>query len=84
MKWQLQEAKQRISQVVRQAIDERPQNITRHDEVVAVVLSAEDYSRLRSDNPMFKEYLISGAFFDDLEIDRKEDYPREIEYHQSS
>jgi prevent-host-death family protein len=45
--WQLQEAKSRLSELVNQAIREGPQIITRHGDEVAVVISYDEYSRLR-------------------------------------
>ena len=44
--WQLQEAKNKFSQVVDEAQSEGPQTITRHGKEVAVVLSASEYRRL--------------------------------------
>ena len=45
-KWQLQEAKNRLSEVVRKARSEGPQVITLHGNDAAVVVSAKDYGRL--------------------------------------
>jgi antitoxin Phd len=44
--WQLQEAKNKLSEVVEKAIQEGPQAITRRGEEVAVVLSRADYQKL--------------------------------------
>jgi len=46
-RWQLQEAKARFSEVVRRAAECGPQHVTVNGEERAVVLSAEDYVRLR-------------------------------------
>mgnify|MGYP001575300947 FL=1 len=45
-KWQLQEAKNRLSEVVRKARSEGPQVITLHGSDAAVVISARDFGRL--------------------------------------
>ena len=45
-KWQLQEAKNRLSEVVRKAADEGPQVITLRGEDAAVVVAAHEYARL--------------------------------------
>jgi prevent-host-death family protein len=45
--WQLQDAKNRFSQVVDQALENGAQIITRHGEPAAVVLSIRDYDKLR-------------------------------------
>jgi len=48
MTWQVQEAKQRLSEVLRQAETDGDQTITRHGEPVAVVVGIAEYRRLRS------------------------------------
>ena len=45
-RWQLQEAKNRLSEVVRKARSEGPQVITLHGSAAAVVVSAQDYGRM--------------------------------------
>jgi prevent-host-death family protein len=45
--WQLQEAKNKLSEVVDEAQSGEPQIITRRGEEVAVVLSYSEYARLR-------------------------------------
>lgn len=44
--WQLQEAKNKFSQVVDEAQSKGPQTITRHGKEVAIVLSASEYYKL--------------------------------------
>nr|AGC72836.1 prevent-host-death family protein [uncultured bacterium A1Q1_fos_1246] len=44
--WQLQEAKNKLSRVVTDAIQEGPQVITRHGVEVAIVLSMSEYRKL--------------------------------------
>jgi antitoxin Phd len=46
IKWQLQEAENQLSEVVRKAQSEGPQVITQHGTDAAVVVSAKDYGRL--------------------------------------
>ena len=43
--WQLQEAKNKLSEVVERALHEGPQTITRHGRPVVVVVAAEEYDR---------------------------------------
>lgn len=45
-KWQLQDAKNRLSEVVRKASDEGPQVITLRGDDAVVVIAAGDYDRL--------------------------------------
>lgn len=77
--WQLQEAKQRFSEVVRRAHDEGPQIVTRHGEDVAVVIDIREYRHLTGETPDFKEFLLAGPDLSDLEIVRSRDLPRSIE-----
>lgn len=68
-RWQLQEAKQRLSELLREAQTHGPQIITRHGEDAAVVLSLADFSRLRGE-PDLKEFLASAPDFQQLELTR--------------
>ncbi|WP_113702879.1 type II toxin-antitoxin system Phd/YefM family antitoxin [Nonomuraea lactucae] len=77
--WQLQEAKQRFSEVVRRAHDEGPQIVTRHGEDVAVVLDMAEYRHLKGEEPDFKEFLLSGPDLSELDLTRSKDLPREID-----
>lgn len=44
--WQIQEAREKFSEVVEQALQQGPQVVTRRGKETAVVLSYEDYRRL--------------------------------------
>ena len=68
--WQLQEAKQRFSEVVRSAASDGPQFVTRHGDEVAVVLDIREYRRLKGGSPDFKTFLLNGPTFDLPEIGR--------------
>jgi prevent-host-death family protein len=46
--WQLQTAKNRLSELVDDAVNQGPQTITRHGKPTAVVLSVEDYRKIRA------------------------------------
>lgn len=79
MSWQLQQAKQKFSEMVRQTLSEGPQTITRHGEEVAVMISAREYRQLTSNKPDFKEFLMSapeGLELIDISLPAN-DYPRE-------
>lgn len=79
MQWQLQEAKQRFSELVRRAEVEGPQVVTRHNQEVVVVFSAEDYRRLRPGRSDFKEFLATGPDLGVLEISRDQNPTRAID-----
>lgn len=68
--WQLQEAKQRFSELIRSVEAEGPQFVTRHGEEVAVVIDIDEYRRLRGGDPDFKEFLRSGPDLATLDIRR--------------
>lgn len=80
MAWQLQEAKQRFSELVRKAESEGPQTVTRNGRDVVVVVAAEDFHREHPPKMDFKEFLMSGPDFDLLDIERSKDMPREIDW----
>lgn len=79
MRWQLQEAKQKFSQLVRRALDEGPQVVTRHGEEVVVVISAKEFRRLTGSVPDFKAFLLSGPDLSLLTLERTRDLPREVQ-----
>lgn len=58
--WQLQEAKQRFSELIRSVETDGPQFVTRHGEEVAVVIDIGEYRRLRGGGEQdFKQFLRS-------------------------
>jgi len=48
--WQLQQAKNGFSQLIKEAIGGSPQRVTLHGKPAAVVVSAEEYERLTKRN----------------------------------
>jgi antitoxin Phd len=46
MVWQVQEAKNKLSEVIERALKEGPQTITRHGQDVAVLISCEEFREL--------------------------------------
>ena len=80
MRWQVQEAKQRFSEVLRAAESGEPQIVTRHGEEIALVIDIAGYRRLRGEFVGFMEFLRAEPSLDaDLEIERRRDLPREID-----
>lgn len=80
-KWQLQEAKNRLSEVVDLAVEEGPQIVTRHGkEVVVVVAKAEFERRRRSRAPRgtIVSFLRGLGFTGvDLDLSRSKDRDRD-------
>ena len=77
--WQLQEAKQKFSQLVQRALDEGPQVVTRHGEVVVVVVAVDEYRRLAGGKPDLKDFLQSGPDLSALDLERSRERARGIE-----
>lgn len=72
MVWQLQEAKQKFSEMVRRALAEGPQFVTRHGDEVVVVLSVKAYRELSiaESKRDFKTFLVEGPDFEPLALER--------------
>ena len=70
--WQLQEAKSRLSEVIKLAAI-APQTITLRDVPVAVIVSMDKYKQLNKPKESFIEFLRSAPFpLDELEIPERE------------
>jgi len=69
--WQLQEAKNKLSEVVEDAIQHGPQVITKRGVEVAVVLSFPEFLKLRKNQGSLSEFFRKSPLADvDLERDR--------------
>jgi prevent-host-death family protein len=79
MAWQLQEAKQRFSEVVRRAIDEGPQTVTRRGEEAVVVVAAEEFRRLSGKKRDFTDFLLNGPDISVLDLERDKSLPRDVD-----
>ena len=85
--WQIQEAKQRFSEMIRAATSEGPQVITRHGEDVAVVVDIGEYRRLPRPVVDLAGILLGGPKLDDsaadvfteIEAERKADFGRAVD-----
>jgi prevent-host-death family protein len=75
--WQLQAAKQRFSELVERAQREGPQVVTKHGREAVVVVSAEEYRRLKGPDGNLVEFLRSAPDFDLLDLRRASDRGRE-------
>jgi prevent-host-death family protein len=67
-KWQLHEAKSRLSELIREAEKSGPQIITHRGFEQAVVLSMPDYRALTLGQMNLKDYLLGGPKVDEFEI----------------
>jgi prevent-host-death family protein len=80
MLWQVQEAKQRFSELLRAAKASGPQIVTRQGKEIAVVIDISEFRRLKGDIPDFKDFLRSGPDFEDLDLARSRELPCEIDW----
>ena len=77
--WALQDAKNRFSEVVDNALREGPQTITRRGKETAVILSAEDFQKLtRAQGSLVSFFQQSPLKGVKLDLERTDDYGREI------
>ncbi|TVZ02722.1 type II toxin-antitoxin system Phd/YefM family antitoxin [Trebonia kvetii] len=85
--WQIQDAKQRFSELIRAVTNEGPQVITRHGEDVAVIVDIRDYRRLTRPAVDLASTLLGGPKLDDrtadvfteIEAERKTDFGRAVD-----
>jgi hypothetical protein len=66
---------------VRRTLDEGPRIVMRSGaELVVVVAAADEYRRSQQARPDFKEFLMSGSDFEQLDLTRSSELPREIDF----
>lgn len=79
--WTLQDAKNKFSAVVDEALAGRPQEVTRRGKPAVVILSAEEYQRLvraaGAERGSFADHLLG---FPADEIERMDAKPRDIAF----
>ncbi|WP_372825135.1 type II toxin-antitoxin system Phd/YefM family antitoxin [Polaromonas sp.] len=76
--WQLQDAKNKFSEVVKRALSEGPQDITVRGEPVAVLISRAEYARLSHPKPGFVEFMRASPMAGQvLDIERQPGLTRE-------
>ena len=80
--WQLQDAKNRFSELVKRAREQGPQTVTVHGKRAAVVLSADAYDSLSRARPTFTKFLLEGPAWPDELVeainDRSTDPGRDV------
>ena len=78
--WQLQEAKNRLSQVVNSALHDGPKTITLRGKPAAVVVSFDDYRKLTLPRTGLSQFFRQSPLHDvELDLSRSADLPREVE-----
>jgi prevent-host-death family protein len=78
--WQLQEAKNRLSQVVELALHDGPQTITLRGKPSAVVVSFDEFRKLTMPQTGLSQFFKQSPLCDvELDFSRSADLSREVE-----
>lgn len=78
--WTLQDAKNKFSQLVNEALTQGPQYVMRRGVDTVVVLSVRDYEELTAHKQSFADFLLSCPKLDtDDPFQRRQEYPRELD-----
>lgn len=79
--WQMQEAKARISELVKRAQADGPQEITMHGKPVAVLISRETFDRLSQQGDSLAAFMQRSPLYglDELEFERDASPTREVD-----
>jgi prevent-host-death family protein len=78
--WQMQDAKARLSEVIKLAEHDGPQAITLHGRPVAVLLSRSSFEQLSGRSQSFVEFMRGSPLYglDELEFEREQTETRDI------
>ena len=80
VRWQIQEAKNRLSELVRKARSEGPQVITLHGRDAVVVLAANEFKRMTPQRGSLAEFLRKSPLAAlALDLRRRPDTGRDVE-----
>lgn len=79
-KWQIQDAKNRFSELVEKAINIGPQTVTKRGVETVVVLSINEYKKLTRPKSNLVDFFKDSPLHDvELNLERDKDLPREVE-----
>jgi len=73
--WQIQDAKNKLSEVIARALKEGPQLITRHGEKTVVVVAYTEYERLRKSQGKLSEFFKTSPLVG-IDLSRDKSLPR--------
>lgn len=78
--WQLQDAKNRFSELVEKAIKLGPQMVTKRGVKTVVVLSFDEYQKLTKPKTDLIDFFKTSPLYGvELDLERNKDLPREVE-----
>ena len=78
--WQIQDEKARLSEVIKLAEHDGPQEITLHGRPVAVLLSRSEFEKLSRRGQSFLEFMQGSPLYglDEIEFEREQTVTRHI------
>ncbi len=77
--WQLQDAKARLSEVIKSAAQEGPQEVTVRGKPSAVILSVETYQAMKKQRPDFVSFMQQSPLLgEDIDMSRSESLTRDV------
>jgi prevent-host-death family protein len=81
-RWQMQTAKARFSELVKNAAQDGPQDITLHGRSVAVVISREQFDRLFGNQESLVDFMRASPLYgrEDIVFEREKGLSRDIEF----
>ena len=78
--WQLQEAKNKFSEVVEQAVEKGPQVVTRRGREIVAIISIDEYRRLISPPTDIVDFFQESPLAQSgVDLDRRKDISREVD-----
>jgi prevent-host-death family protein len=75
--WQLQEAKARLSEVVKKAREEGPQHVSVRGEPAVVVISEQEFAKLTTPRRSFADFILEGEPWPDDLVEAINDRPKD-------
>lgn len=76
--WQLQDAKNKFSEVIERALKHGPQLITRRGKKAVIIMSYEEYARMKQSQIKLSEFFRASPLTKvDLNLKRDKSLPRE-------
>lgn len=77
--WQIQQAKQRFSELVKMAVDKGDQQITYRGEEIAWIISAAEYRKLKKGKKSIIDLFAHSPCKEvELDLKRSKDLPRKV------
>jgi prevent-host-death family protein len=78
--WQMQEAKAKLSELIKLTVNKGPQGISVRGKKACVLLSRKEYERLTGQKPDFLTFIASSPIKGtDLNLERDKSPPRNID-----